>query len=87
MKGTDTTFVEILKIVTEKGSLYYVADVPGNNKPVYFEIISVNPDAFVCENPAHDFPKRIEYRFDGKQIRARVSAGSQGVDYVFERRP
>lgn len=87
MKGADTTFVEILKIVVEKGSLYYAADVPGNNKPVYFEMTSVSENSFVCENPAHDFPKRIEYHFDGKQIRARVSAGSQGMDYVFERRP
>ncbi len=87
MKGADTTFVEILKIVVEKNKLYYVADVPGNNKPVYFEITSVTEGAFICENPSHDFPKRIEYRYDGKQIRARVSAGAQGMDYVFERRP
>lgn len=87
MKGTDTTFVEVLKIVVEKGSLYYAADVPGNNQPVYFEMTSVSENSFVCENPTHDFPKRIEYHFDGKQIRARVSAGSQGMDYVFERRP
>lgn len=87
LKGTDTTFVELLKIVVERGALYYVADVPGNNKPVYFEITSVNENSFICENPTHDFPKRIEYRFDGKQIHARVSAGSQGIDYIFERRP
>jgi hypothetical protein len=67
--------------------LYYVVDTPGNNKPVHFEITSVSKESFVCENPAHDFPQRIEYRFDGKQIRARVSAGSHGIDYVFERRP
>lgn len=87
MKGADTTFVEVLKIVVEKEKLFYVADVPGNNKPVYFEITSVGEGFFICENPTHDFPKRIEYRYDGKQIRARVSAGAQGMDYVFERRP
>ncbi len=86
MKGPDTTFVEVLKIVIERGVLHYVADVPGNNKPVYFQITSVGEGTFVCENPKHDFPKRIEYRFDGTQIHARVSAGSQGIDYVFERR-
>lgn len=85
MKGTDTTFVEKLKIVIENKKLYYVADVPENKKLVYFEITLVTSDSFVCENPSHDFPKKIAYRFDGKEIRARVSAGEQGMDFVFVR--
>lgn len=85
MTGKDTTFVEKIRIVAEKGSLYYVADVPDNSKPIYFEVTSVTPNAFVCENPSHDFPKKIEYRYDGTEIRARISAGDQGMDYVFVR--
>lgn len=86
MKGADTTFVEVLRIVTKDNKLYYVADVPENNKAVYFEITSVTQDSFTCENPSHDFPKTIYYHFDGKKIQARVSAGAQGIDFVFERR-
>lgn len=85
LTGGDTTFVEKLTIKVEKEKLYYVAEVPGNAKPVYFEIVTVTPNSFVCENPQHDFPKRIAYQFDGKEIRARVSAGEQGMDYVFVR--
>ncbi len=86
MKGADTTFVEVLRIITKDNKLYYVADVPENNKPVYFEITSVTQDSFTCENPSHDFPKKIYYHFDGTKIHARVSAGTQGIDFVFERR-
>lgn len=85
MKGADTTFVEILKIAIENDRLYYIADVPENKKPVYFEVTAVTADSFTCENPKHDFPKKILYRFDGTEIRARVSAGEQGQDFVFVR--
>lgn len=85
MKGVDTTFVEKLRLIVENNKLYYVADVPENKKSVYFEITSVTPESFTCENAAHDFPKKIFYRFDGKQLYARVSAGEQGMDYWFER--
>lgn len=85
MKGADTTFVEILKIAIENDRLYYIADVPENKKSVYFEVTAVTADSFTCENPEHDFPKKIAYRFDGKEIRARVSAGEQGQDFVFVR--
>lgn len=86
MKGADTTFVEVLKIVTKDNKLFYVADVPENNKPVYFEITSITQDSFTCENPSHDFPKTIHYRFDGMKVYARVSAGDKGIDYIFEKR-
>lgn len=85
MQGNDTIFVEKLKIVIENGQLYYVADVPENKKLVYFEMKSVTNLGFVCENPAHDFPKRIEYQRDGSRLKARISAGEKGMDYLFER--
>ncbi len=85
MKGTDTTFIEKLKIGVENGKLWYIADVPQNKGLVYFEITSVTNDSFVCENPRHDFPQTIAYKFDGKTIRARVSAGDRGIDYLFVR--
>ncbi len=87
LTGSDTTFVEKLRIVIENDKVYYVAEVPGNAKPVYFELTTVTPNSFVCENPSHDFPKRIAYEWDGQVIRARVSSGDQGMDYVFKRSP
>ena len=86
LQGRDTSFVEKLRIVIEKGHLYYVADVPENKKLVYFEMTAVTADGFVCENPTHDFPKKISYKMDGNVLRARISDSSKGIDYVFERK-
>lgn len=85
LRGTDTTFVEKLKIVVEKGELYYVSDVPENPQPVYFKITQVAPTGFVCENPAHDFPKKIEYRLQGETLKATISGDGKAVDYLFVR--
>ena len=70
MKGADTSFVEVLKILIEKDRLYYVADVPENKRLVYFEISSATKDGFVCENPLHDFPKKIVYQVNGSRLSA-----------------
>ena len=86
LHGRDTSFVEKLRIVIEKGHLYYVADVPENKKLVYFEMTAVTADGFVCENPMHDFPKKITYQMDGAIMKARISDSSKGFDYVFERK-
>lgn len=86
LKGSDTTFVEVLKIVIENDKLFYVADVPENKKLVYFEMTSVTPDGFVCENPKHDFPKKIVYKREGAKVTATISGGDKSIEYLFERR-
>lgn len=86
MKGADTSFVEDLKIIIEKDKLFYVADIPENKSLVYFEISSVTKDGFVCENPLHDFPKKLVYQLSGSQLSARISGGDKVIDYAFERK-
>jgi len=85
LRGADTTFVEKLKIVVEKGELFYVSDVPENPQPVYFKITQVTATGFVCENPAHDFPKKIEYWLQGENLKATISGDGKGVEYLFVR--
>ena len=41
MKGTDTAFVEKLKLVVKDNRIFYVADTPGNKEPVYFTLTSL----------------------------------------------
>ena len=66
--------------------LYYVADVPDNKGLVYFEISEVTKDGFVCENPMHDFPKKLVYQLNGSRLSARISGGDKVIDYLFERK-
>ena len=86
MKGADTSFVEKLKLIVKDGNIFYVSDVPENHRPVDFKLTSIDDNGFVCENPAHDFPKKIAYRRDGKTIRATISGDGKEVAFLFERR-
>lgn len=86
MRGTDTAFVEKISIEFKDGGIYYVADVPGNAKPVYFKFTSITPNGFVCENPAHDFPKKIEYQLEGNILKAAISGNGKTIPYRFEKK-
>lgn len=86
MKGKDTSFVEKLRIIAKDNLIFYVADVKGNKDVVYFQFVSLSEDHFVCENPSHDFPKRIEYKFRGNQLQASISGDGRTIPFLFERK-
>ena len=86
MKGNDTLFIEKMRIVPgDNDALYFVADVIENPKPVYFRISSIHQNDFTCENPEHDFPKRIVYQRKMKHLTVTISGGSKSIDYQFEK--
>lgn len=85
MNGTDTSFVEKLKIVVKEGELHYVADVPENQQPVYFKLTTITETGFVCENQQHDFPKVISYQREGSKLKATISGNGKAIDFLFER--
>lgn len=86
MQGPDTVFVEKFSIQIKDNALYYVADVPENKQPVYFKMTEITSTGFVCENPQHDFPKKISYQVDGVNLKAQISGDSQVMDFIFKRR-
>ena len=86
MNGSDTAFVEKLKLVIKEGAIYYVADIAGNKQPVYLKLTSIADDRFVCENAQHDFPKKISYEKDGKKMKATISGDGKSIDYLFEKK-
>lgn len=86
LRGADTAFVEKLRLVVKDGTIFYVADVPENKSLVYFRFTEISNDHFVCENPDHDFPKKIMYRREGKVLKATVSGDGKTIDYLFERK-
>jgi hypothetical protein len=86
MRGKDTSFVEKLRIIAKDNLIFYVADVKGNKDIVYFQFASLGDDHFVCENPAHEFPKRIEYKLRGNQLQASISGDGKTIPYLFEKK-
>ena len=85
LHGSDTAFVEKLHLVVRNGNLFYVADVPENHKPVYFRLTEINQNSFTCENPDHDFPKKIAYSLQENKLQATISGDGNAIEYLFER--
>jgi len=85
MKGEDTVFLEKIQIIIKEGNIYYVADVKENKAPVYFKFTSVTPHGFICENPEHDFPKKIVYELNGSKLVVTISDDSKSQNYFFIR--
>lgn len=81
-QGVDTSFVEVLYIVSRGDTLYYVAEVSENPDPVYFRITSITAHGFICENPKHDFPQKITYQLENDTLNAVISGNDR--ESVFE---
>ena len=86
MKGSDTTFVEKLRMEVKEGALYYVADVRQNTTPTYFKVTEQTKTSFRSENLKHDFPKVISYQLEGKTLTAIISdGGDKKMGFVFKK--
>ncbi len=85
LRGNDTAFIERIRLILKDGNIYYAADVPENKGVVLFKLTSIAQNGFVCENPAHDFPKKISYQRDGNNLKAVISGDGKSADYLFEK--
>lgn len=81
----DTVYVERITLLIKENAIYYVADVPQNKQPVYFKLTSITGNGFVCENPEHDFPKKITYQLTGAQLKATISGNGKSFDYFYSK--
>lgn len=79
----DTVYVERITLLIKDNAIYYVADVPQNKQPVYFKMTSLTASGFICENPEHDFPKKISYQLTGSQLKATISGNGKSFDYLY----
>ncbi len=81
--------VEDLRLVEMGGSVFYLAKVTHNELPVPFRLIECGDGRLVFANPAHDFPRRLDYQRqpDGR-LQVRVSDGAaKGFTLDFARQP
>lgn len=86
MKGSDTTFVEHLRLEIKSDKIYYVADVRENATPTYFELTEISSNGFTSQNLKHDFPKVISYVLKNKELTAIISdGGDKKMGFVFKR--
>lgn len=86
LEGKKIVFVENLAFIAKGSDLFYTVMVTGEKKPVYFKLTALSNNGFTCENPKHDFPKKITYQRTGNTVKAVISGDGQSVDYVFVRK-
>ena len=87
MANGQITKTETLRLVAMSGDVFYIAKVPENTLPVPFRMETCSDDVATFANPAHDFPKRISYRWAAPD-RMTVSVqgeGDQGFTLEFKR--
>jgi ketosteroid isomerase-like protein len=80
---------EELRMVEMGGSVFYLAKVTHNELPIPFRLVECGDDRLVFANPAHDFPRRLDYarKPDGR-LQVRVSDGAdKGFTLDFLRQP
>ncbi len=65
VKGSDTIVTERVALTNTKEGILYTSTVEdqNNKQPIAFKMTKNEENMFVFENPQHDFPKRIVYRF------------------------
>ena len=85
LQGSDTISVEKLKIIIQGHEIHYVADVAENTFPVHFTFTTLNDHDFICENPNHDYPKKISYQLEGPTLKAQTSGGGKVQEFLFEK--
>ena len=80
--GTSGPGSEALRLVEMSGQVFYIAKVAHNELPVAFKLVECSDALLVFVNPAHDFPRRLEYRRTAAD--AMTVAVSDGGDRGFE---
>jgi hypothetical protein len=65
VKGNDTIINERVALTNTKEGVFYTSTVQdqNNKQPIAFKMTRADENMFVFENPEHDFPKRIFYKF------------------------
>lgn len=84
MNNEKTTFKEIMSIVELNDSLHLKVEGV-NEKPTYFKFTQQTDTSFVCENQQNDFPNKIHYYLENKQLKAIVSSDDFRIDFIFEK--
>jgi len=77
IKGAKTVSFEYLRLEWKDGIASYIAQ-PQGNPPVPFKWVAGGADWARFENPANDFPKRVEYRKTKDGLHAEIAGPGAG---------
>jgi hypothetical protein len=83
--GEKLQFWEHMRIVREADDRLAFWAIASDQKPVRFVAVKKTAEEIVFENPAHDYPQRIRYWREGKELKAQISLidGSKANNFSF----
>lgn len=87
-RGEELRAFEFLRLQAgADGVLAYIAQ-PQGGAPVAFRLVRHDAASATFENPAHDYPQRIQYARTGDMLTATISAidGTKARSWTFRRR-
>ena len=85
LENGDTIFSEQMGILEIEGQYFYEATVPHNPGPVQFELTILTDSGFTSENQKHDFPKKIEYKWNNDSLWVTISDDQRSVKFNFKK--
>lgn len=83
LKNGDTVWREDVLLFDDKDDWKFDVRGMGDTISTVFQITAMMENKFVCENQENDFPKKIEYVYDGKNINAMISGGGPDIPFYF----
>ncbi len=88
MKANDTISSEKMQLIKINNKWQLIVRVVGkgdDTSATTFNMINKSTDSFTCENKEIDFPNTIQYKKDGKKLKAIVSNSELKIPFEFER--
>ena len=84
----DTLFAETIQLIQQEDDLLLIVSVPNQNKekPVTFRLTKLTENEFVFENPAHDYPKKIQYKLiNNDSLYAEINGNGKKEGFPFKK--
>ncbi|MGE0561652.1 MAG: DUF6265 family protein [Flavobacteriales bacterium] len=86
VENNDTTVLETIEIKIIDNETFYCPAVVNQNdgEAVLFKLTSNNPSQLVFENNQHDFPNKICYNREGKNINAWIEGSDKKIPFYMK---
>ncbi len=85
IRNNDTIFQEKIRLSKSKDGWIFGVISPEETKYTIFKVTHIGDESFTCENPEIEFPGKIKYWRDGKEIKALVSGKDMEIAFEFKK--
>ena len=78
VRGSQTVAFEFLRIEAREDGITYLAAPGGRHPPTPFQLVRLEGELVIFENPGHDFPQRVIYERRRDELHARIEGEIDG---------